>query len=245
MRAFAFTARQALFVGLAMLGYFGVRGLTEGNVERADRNAELVLRLERAFGLDLEVWLQKIILSSESLVDLANWIYIWGHWPVVIATLVWLAVYRRTEYFELRNAMFISGAIGLVIYASFAVTPPRLLNIDYIDTVTENSLSYRILQPPALVNKYAAVPSLHFGWNLLVAVSWLKVSSAPIGKAAAIAMPVAMGFAVVATGNHWTFDVLAGSVVALGGLAIANAYQHRHDSEASSSIEQDGQMTYG
>lgn len=227
MRELLFTARQALLVGLAVLGYFGVRGLTEGDVAGANRNAEQVLRLENVLGIDLELSIQEAVLGNELLVNLANWIYIWGHWPVVIATLVWLAVTRRADYLELRNAMFISGAIGLVIYTSYAVSPPRLFGVEYIDTVTERSLSYRILQPPGLVNKYAAVPSLHFGWNLLVGLSWLKVSTTRLGTVAAIAMPAGMAFAVVATANHWTFDVIAGGIVALAGLVIAKAVGRR------------------
>ena len=218
-----FVARQAALMGLAALAYFGVRGLTEGKVELADRNAGQVLRIERWLGIDFEIDLQEAVLRSDVAVDVANWIYIWGHWPVVIATLVWLAVRHRPNFYELRNAMFISGAIGLLIYATYAVTPPRLLGIDYIDTVTENSNSYRVLQPPGLVNKYAAVPSLHFGWNLLVGLSWRRVTSSRFAAFASIAMPVAMGFAVVATGNHWVFDVLAGTVVALAGLFLERA----------------------
>jgi len=116
--------------------------------------------------------------------------------------------------------MFISGAIGLVIFAGGAVTPPRLYAGDYMDTVTIRSVSYRLLQPPALINKYAAVPSLHFGWNLLVGVIWAKATTNPIVRAAAVAMPVAMAFAVVATANHWVADVFVGGAVATAGLLV-------------------------
>ncbi len=242
MRQVSFVARQAVLFGLAALGYFGVRGLTEGNVSQADRNAGEVVRLERWLGIDFEQPLQELVLESDLAVDVANWIYIWGHWPVVIATLVWLAVRHRPDFYELRNAMFISGAIGLVIYASFAVTPPRLLAIDYIDTVTENSNSYRVLQPPGLVNKYAAVPSLHFGWNLLVGLSWRRVSNGRVAAIASVVMPAAMAFAVVATGNHWVFDVLAGAVVALAGLGLERVRRrYRVASKAPSGTGHDGQ----
>ena len=146
---------------------------------------------------------------------------------MVVSTLVWLAVTRRDNFYELRNSLFISGAIGLVIYASYAVSPPRLFDAGYIDTVTENSLAYRVLQPPALVNKYAAVPSLHFGWNLLVGLMWRQVWTGPLGKLAGILMPAAMAFAVVATGNHWAFDVVAGAAVALSGFALERARQRQ------------------
>lgn len=221
----SFIVRQGLLVGLAAFAYFWVRGLTESGIAAANRHAEQVLDLERIVGLDLELGLQRVVRSNDLLVDLANWVYIWAHWPLVGGTLVYLAVVRRRDFFELRNAMFISGAIGLVIFARYAVTPPRLFAPEYVDTVTERSISYRVLQPPGLVNKYAAVPSLHFGWNLLVGMSWRKASPGRLPAVAGIVMPVAMGVAVVATANHWTLDVVAGAAVALCGLGLERARQ--------------------
>ena len=215
--------RQLVLFGLAALAYFGVRGLTEGDVSAATRNADWVLDAERALWLDLELGIQNVLLEHQVYVDIANWIYIWGHWPVVVATLLWLVFAHRDDYFELRNAMFISGAIGLIIFASFPVSPPRLFSVDYVDTVTQHSESYRVLQPPALVNKYAAVPSLHFGWNLLVALTWYRVGKGPLFAVGAVVMPVAMAWAVVATSNHWTMDVITGGMVALTGLALERA----------------------
>ncbi len=211
---------QTVLVALAALAYFAVRGLTEGSVETAARNAERVLQLEKWLAIDGELGLQELVDNRQLSIDVANWIYIWGHWPVVIATLVWLVFVHRDEYYELRNAMFISGAIGLVIFAVFPVTPPRLYGPEYVDTVTQHSEAYRLLQPPRLVNKYAAVPSLHFGWNLLVALTWRRLHPSPWLTTAAVVMPTAMAVAVVATANHWTFDVVTGSVVALAGLYL-------------------------
>lgn len=213
-------ARQAVLFLMATLAYFGVRGLTEGSVASAQRNAGRVLDVERVVGLDVELGLQGAIDGRQVLVDIANWIYIWAHWPVVAATLVVLVFRHRHQFFELRNAMFISGAIGLVIFAVFPVSPPRLFGPEYVDTVTVHSEAYRVLQPPGLVNKYAAVPSLHFGWNLLVGLVWFRLWRAPAARLIAVAMPAAMAFAVVATANHWTMDVLVGGVVALTGLRL-------------------------
>lgn len=219
-RTLWFTARQALLIGLAALAYFGVRGVNESDLAEASENAGDVLAFERWFGIDIELGLQELVLSSGFMIDLANWIYIWAHWPLIAFTLVWLAMTRRDEFYELRNAMFISGAIGLFIFASYAVAPPRLFAAEYVDTVTQHSTSYRVLQPPSLVNRYAAVPSLHFGWNLLVGLTWRRVGSSWFSSAAAVVMAIAMAFAVVATANHWTFDVIAGAVVALTGLVL-------------------------
>ena len=233
-------ARQAALFGSAALAYFGVRGLTEGDVDDAWRNAERVLDLERQLGLDVELGLQDLIGDRQFVVDLANWVYIWGHWPLVAATLVWLVLRHRNAFFELRNAMFISGAIGLIIFATFPVTPPRLFGTEYVDTVTTHSEAYRVLQPPQLVNKYAAVPSLHFGWNLLVALAWYRVRPVRWRAVAAVMMPVAMGFAVVATANHWVVDVIAGGIIALLGLTIEQRRRMRMQPSPSTPTTHNG-----
>ncbi len=219
-RTLWFVVRQLIIVVGAVVAYFGVRGLTEGDVVTAEGNAVRVLELERAFGLAVETSIQTGVLASGLLVTLANWVYIWLHWPVLVGTLIWLIRVDRGEYFELRNAMIVSGLIGLVIFAVFPVAPPRLSGLEYIDTVTERSHSYRVLQPPGFVNAYAAVPSLHFGWNLLVGLTWMRVGHTRPWKIGGVLMPLAMAWAVVATANHWVFDVFAGGAVALIGVAI-------------------------
>ncbi len=218
-------AMQFVLIGMAALAYFGVRGLTEASEATAIANAGRVLNLEGALGLDVEASLQGFVLSHRGLVTAANWVYIWGHWPVIVLTLVWLYRRHRDSFTLLRNAMFISGAIGLTIFISFPVAPPRLMPTGFVDTVTELSNSYRILQPPSLINKYAAVPSLHVGWNLLVGVLIFRTSKIRAAKLFALAGPTFMASAVVLTANHYIVDAVAGTLVALIGLAAAEALQ--------------------
>ncbi|MBJ7456973.1 MAG: phosphatase PAP2 family protein [Thermoleophilia bacterium] len=209
-----------LFVGAAV-SYFAVRNLTEGSEATADANAGHIVSFERWLGVEWETALQGLIVDHDLLVDLANWIYIYGHWPLIGITLVGLFLRAPAEYRILRNAMFISGGIGLVIFAMYPVAPPRFGALDVFDTVTNRSDSYRTLQPPGLINRYAAMPSLHFGWNLLVGIVIWRVASSRLLKAFAVVIPVAMAFAVVVTGNHYVADVVAGGAVALVGLACA------------------------
>ena len=214
-------AWQAVLVAGAALVYFGVRDLTEGSRATAVAHARSLARLEATLGIDWERAVQDRITGDDRLVTLANWIYIYGHWPVVIATLTWLFVRHPPDFYLLRNAMFISGAIGIVVFALYPVAPPRLGVLEVVDTITERSTSYRTLQPPGLTNHYAALPSLHFGWNLLVGIMVWRVARWGWLRALAVLMVVAMGWAVVATGNHYVIDVVAGAVVALTGLALA------------------------
>jgi membrane-associated phospholipid phosphatase len=222
-----FVAIQAVLVLSAIVAYFGVRGLTEGSAPVALRNARWVLDVERAVGLAFEQRVQAAAAWWHPLTTLGNWIYIWCHWPVVAATLIWLLRTRRDDFIELRNAIFISGAIGLVIYMSFPVAPPRLFSADYVDTVTLQSNSYRVLQPPGFVNAYAAMPSLHFGWNLLVGLAWVRVGRRRAATVAGVAMPIAMAWAVVVTGNHWVSDVAAGGLIAVIAWWLARAWRRR------------------
>jgi hypothetical protein len=216
-------ARQVGFIAAAVLLYFVVRGLTQGEVDVAVRNGLRVLAFEQRLGIDIEVWAQGLIIDHQWIVDAANSIYIWGHWPVITVTLIWLHRTRRTDFLLLRNAMFISGGIGLVIFATYAVAPPRLLDDpSLLDTVTQHSNAYRILQPPALVNKYAAVPSLHVGWNLLVGVFLYRAGRGWALRAFAIVGPILMAIAVVVTANHYVIDGFLGSGLALAGLGISS-----------------------
>lgn len=209
---------QVALMSGAALAYFAVRGLTQGSFAPAAANARRVIGVEHRLGIAWEHAIQDVVLDADWLVTASNWVYIYGHWPVVIGALVWLFVRHPAEYLDLRDSMFISGAIGLVVFMAFPTVPPRLMDLGLVDTVTERSSSYRALQPPGLLNRYAAVPSLHFGWNLLVAIVLARIVARSAVRAVAIVVPVAMGFAVVATANHYVLDVAAGGVVALAGL---------------------------
>lgn len=218
-RGWSELAKQVLLVSCAMLFYFGVRGITQGSTEIAVENGLRILEFEERFSIDVELALQDLIEDSRFLLTLANWTYIWLHWPVIIITLIMLHYRERHEYLLLRNAMFISGGIGLFIFMLFPVAPPRLLDVGFVDTVSEYSTSYRVFQPPALVNKYAAVPSLHVGWNLLVGIALYR--TVPAMRVFAVLGPLAMSLAVVATGNHYVIDGFLGGALAILGLLVA------------------------
>lgn len=218
---------QAALIVLLIVIYFGVRGLTAGSSADAVENANRVFELEQQLHLDVEDTMQTWITDSGTLSTAANWIYIWGHWPVIIATMIWLAT-RHTDVFRrLRDAMMISGGIGMIIYATFPVAPPRLADPAMIDTVSERSQAYRVLQPPAFVNQYAAMPSLHAGWDLLVGISIVTAASTLALKIVGYAMPILMALAVVLTANHYVLDVVAGVALALAAHVAALALERR------------------
>lgn len=228
----AHVPRQAYWVlrqvGAVLLGvviYFRVRGLTVGKPAAALDHARDVLAFEGHLGLDQEHRLQDLATRHDWLTDVANWVYIWGHWPVITVVLVWLALRHRVVYLRLRNAMYVSGAVGLVVFATYPVAPPRLTALGFVDTVTERSEAYRYLQPPAFVNQYAAMPSLHVGWDLLVGIAVATAAGSALVRTLGWLMPVLMALAVVFTANHYLVDGVAGAALSLAGLAVAVWYE--------------------
>lgn len=229
-------ATQFVLVFACVLLYFLTRGITQGSFETAAANAGRLLELEDWLGIDVELKTQALTLDHHNVVTFFNWIYIWGHWPVITVVLIWLFRSHRSDYLVLRNAMFVSGAIGLVIFALFPVAPPRLLTDDFVDTVTEWSRSYRVLQPPALVNKYAAMPSLHVGWNLIVGIAVYRVAARRPARLFGVLSPVLMSLAVVVTANHYVVDALAGAALASFGLMVSIIYALRREWGQSSAM---------
>jgi PAP2 superfamily len=213
--------REVVIALGAFFVYFGVRGLTEGDRGLAVANARRLIDFERALGLFVEGDVQSLISGSAALVTVTNWVYIWGHWPVIASVALWLIIARPADYRLIRNAFLVSGAAGLVIFALFPVAPPRFLDLGLQDTVTERSQAYRVLQPQALVNQYAAMPSLHLGWNLLIGIAVVRHTTRAL-KPAGVLLPAAMAFAVVATANHFIVDAIAGVGLALLGLWAAS-----------------------
>jgi hypothetical protein len=227
--------REAVIIGASIFLYFFVRGLMESRVGLAYDNAERIVALERKVGLFVEQDLQAQIAGHGWLVDIVNSIYIYGHWPVVIGTLTWLLFQHRTAYPMFRNALLISGSIGLVIFATFPVAPPRFLtDYGFIDTVTEQTNAYRVLQPPAFTNQYAAMPSLHLGWNLLMGVAWVTLSTNWWGRAFGVVLPILMFSAIVLTANHYICDGIAGVTLAMLGFVVARKVRRRPSTVAAS-----------
>jgi len=214
--------REVVVVAMAALLYFFVRGLMHTQVDVAFANAEALIALERRLGIFHEPWLQAQVIQHDWLVTVFNRIYIFGHWPVIAGTLAWLVWKHRDQFSLYRTALLVSGAIGIVFFVLLPMAPPRfMVDQGFVDTVTQHSNAYRVLQPPAFTNQYAAMPSLHVGWNLLMGIAIVRHASTRWARAFGWAMPILMYVATVVTANHYLLDGIVGSVVALTGLAIA------------------------
>ena len=175
--------------------------------------------------------MQEWVLGRDVLVQLFDGIYFWLDFPLIVAVGLWLYFSgHRHPYTVARDAVLASGAIALVVYFLYPVMPPRLLPLEagftFVDTLSEfNNLSYQAQSTGAFVNPYAAVPSLHYGWQLLVGGVLFWTAKNPALRVLGLLMPVAQLAAIIFTANHYILDAMAGLLVALLGLLVAITLQ--------------------
>ncbi len=230
LRSWRFCHRYGLWdlavMGAAFALYYWVRGLVEGRTTEAVSRGIDIAQVERALGLFWEKELQALVMSSHLLVEAANAVYVYAHFPLIVVVGLWLFFWHRPVYALYRNAFLVSGGIGLLFFTFLPTAPPRLLPWPYglVDTMAAFSPVNYSMQPAGFVNQYAALPSLHFGWNLLLALAIWSATRHPLLRALALAMPVAMGTAIVATANHYILDLVLGAAVAMLGLGVARAW---------------------
>ena len=201
----------------ALFIYFFVRGGRPDDIEASLSRGLQIVDLEQRLGIFTEVHWQEAFLPYDLLMDIANQVYAWGHYPVLAAIGVWLAIKNPSRFRFVRNVMLLSGVVGIAAYWLLPTAPPRLIHLSgvdfgFVDTV-HGGADVVYLQPAPFVNDFAALPSFHFGWIALASAAiWVNTQN-PFLRAFAVALSVVMWWAIVVTGNHFFFDMIAGGVV--------------------------------
>lgn len=211
--------REPLLMAVAYALYYLVRSHAAERTVDAFKNAGQLVRLERDIGLFKELSLQAAILPYEGLIHLFNVIYFYGHFPLIIIVGACLFWKSPPLYSLIRNSFLASGAIALVVFVLFPVAPPRLIGAGFIDTL-QFTVALTYDNSPG-VNELAAVPSMHVGWNLLLALGLFLCFRNPAMRGLALLLPPAMILSTVVTGNHYLVDAPLGIMTALSGLVIA------------------------
>jgi len=167
--------QEVLIVGLGYLVYSQVRGLAADRVVDAFENGRRVVELEKSLGIFDELAVQAFFLPHDIAIGAFNIIYFYGLFPLLLPTAIWLFFRRPHVYTLARNAFLASGFIAVAFYLALPTAPPRLLGMGFIDTLGR-SLTPSYSSIPG-VNPFAAVPSMHVGWNFLIAYRALPGAS--------------------------------------------------------------------
>jgi hypothetical protein len=209
--------------------YLAARAAMGVHVGAAQHRGQKVLDLEAMAHLDVERPLNTFVAAVPALGLAFAYLYATLHYLVTPTVLVWLALRRQDGYRQARNALLVATAIGLLGYWLLPTAPPRLLGAGFSDTMaTFSGVGWwgQAASAPrgmeALSNQYAALPSLHVGWALWVALMVSRQCRSPLLRRWVWAYPALMTVVVMATANHYLLDALAGIACALLGSWIAS-----------------------
>jgi membrane-associated phospholipid phosphatase len=217
-------ARQLGPFALAYAGYELVRGLVGGGGARPFSDASRIIDLERGLHIFVEPGVQSWVSGhARWLLELADWTYLNAHFALTACALVFIYVRRNDSFRPVRNAFIVAMGLALVGYGLFPTAPPRLMPqwgfSDSIQRFTHVSLE----QGPAsaLLNPYAAVPSMHVCFAVLIGMAMARLVDSRAARLWWRLYPLLIVFVVVVTANHYLTDVVLGALTALLAAVIA------------------------
>lgn len=235
-RAEARRARRRVWVyELAVIGIgYWLYSLIRNSVTAAEGdavdNAREIVAIEKALGLYHELALNTFVAGQSWLAYLLNYYYATLHFGVTIGVGIWL--YRRHPLHarQLRTAWYLMNLLALLGFAFYPLAPPRLLpGAGYVDTVIAFHTwgSWGDQSVSSHSNLYAAMPSMHIGWSLWVAISVVFLARRTWVRVLFGLYPLATLFVIIGTGNHYWLDAVGGAAACLGGFAVARLITRR------------------
>jgi PAP2 superfamily len=209
----------------AVLTLYGLyelaRGLVVGNGAEAERHALRLAATERSLHLLLEVKLQSAVHVLPGLTSVLAAAYVTLHVAVTAAVLLWLHQRRPAAFPFVRTTLLLASGLSLVGFLAYPTAPPRLAGIGIADTVSHGPIDPNHGLVSLLYNPYAAVPSMHIGYALVVAVTLLRHGRRSLVRVLGALYPPFVLLVIVATGNHFFLDAAAGAITV--ALAAASA----------------------
>jgi hypothetical protein len=214
--------RELVVIALMFGAYKLGRVVAAKHVGEAFDNAYVIWDLERILRLPDELALQTLVLKSDLVTRAANVYYAAVHFPATALFLVWLFLRRPADYLWVRRSLALLTAGGLIVHLLIPVAPPRMLGrLGFVDTA--DVYGPAVYGPPgqnSLADQYAAMPSLHVGWAIVVALG-IVLTCRTRWRWLAVAHPVITALVVVATANHfWLDGLVAAGLLGLSLLAV-------------------------
>jgi hypothetical protein len=215
--------RQFGYFALADLAYDVVRGVADGKHEVAFAHGQQVIDFERSTHTFFEPHLQAWILPAHWAIDICNQVYMNSQFAITISFLACLYLFRNDYYYFVRNMFMVSMVFALVGYALYPTAPPRLFpQYGFVDTLTDFSgVNHDSALVKVFVNPYAAVPSMHCAFALMLGGTGIAIARTRLVKAFWAMWPLLVMFVVVVTANHYWVDAALGAMVAAASAFIA------------------------
>jgi hypothetical protein len=224
-----FLLQLGLFAAVDVL-YELSRTFAKGDLGAAFVHARDVVSIEQTLGIFTEMDVQHFALRHPSVLDVANLTYFHAHFAVTTLFMFWLYLRRNDFYYFVRNIVFAAMGVALIGYFFFPTAPPRMLtDLGFIDTL-EKTASVNFSSGPiaSLSNPFAAVPSVHTCFSLIIGTSCFLLVRRTALRVLWLFYPVLIVFSIVATGNHFWLDAFLGALLALAALGIAWLVERYH-----------------
>jgi len=205
------------------------RTFARGDLAEAFVHARNVVSVEKTLGIFTEMDVQHWAISKPWVLDVANLIYFHAHFAVTTLFMFWLYLRRNDHYYFVRNIVFSAMAIALIGYFLYPTAPPRMLtDLGFTDTLEKwSSLNHDSGLVAALSNPFAAVPSVHTCFSLIIGVSCFFLVRRKALRITWLFYPCLIVFSIVATANHFWLDAILGALLAATALGVAWLIERR------------------
>jgi membrane-associated phospholipid phosphatase len=206
------------------IAYELVRGIADSERANAIAHGTQVIDFERSTHTFFEPSLQAFFLPAHWLIDVANQLYLNAQFSIALGFLVWLYLFRNESYYFVRNMFVVSMGLALIGYTLFPTAPPRMFpEQGFLDTITDFSkVNHDSALAKIFINPYAAVPSMHCAFALMIGATGVMVCRHWFSRAFWAFWPVLIAWVVIVTANHYWVDVALGWMVAVAAALIAS-----------------------
>ena len=215
--------RQIAILVSVDLAYTFVRGIADGQKAIAMTHGQQIIDFEKATGTFFEPGMQAFFLPAQGIIDFANQVYLNAQFSIAIGFLLWLYLFRNDAYYFVRNMFVASMGLALVGYALYPTAPPRMFpELGFVDTLNAYSeVGHDSTIAKIFINPYAAVPSMHCAFSMMIGASGFMVCRSWWAKSAWAFWPLLVSWVTVVTANHYWVDAALGWLVALAAAGIA------------------------
>jgi membrane-associated phospholipid phosphatase len=209
--------RQVLMFVVAYAGYEIVRGLVGLTGSKPFRDATRIIDFERSLHVFTEPNIQSWVMThAHWLLDVCDWTYLNAHFALTVGALAFIYLRRNDSFYFVRNMFMIAMLVALVGYSVFPTAPPWLMpQWGFTDSIRQfTGVTLGRGASGGLVNVYAAVPSMHVCFALMIGLPMSRLVRHRIARVLWLVYPAFITFVVIATGNHYFTDVVLGAVTA-------------------------------
>jgi PAP2 superfamily len=209
--------------------YESGRGLVVDDPAVAGRHARVIVSIERSLHIFVESDVQHAGRTL-GVLGLFGVLYLTLHLLVTAGYLLWLHRCRPAAFPLVRTTLVVASALALIAYVVFPTAPPRLAGLGISDTISNGHIDLNKGLISALYNPFAAVPSMHVGYAVTIGASLVRHGGRRALRVAGILYPALILLVIVATGNHFFLDAVAGAAVAALAAVVAAAALSVRDS---------------